>query len=266
MSRGIRLEDLSLRVGPASLLSKISLNVEPGSFVGIVGPNGAGKTSLLRAILRLVHPTEGKVKIAGEDASAMSARSRAGHLGWLPQQHHVLEPITILESVAAARFRFDESRAEALDAARMALATMNLAAMSHRTMDTLSGGEGQRVALAALLAQDSEFMLLDEPANHLDPAYQAAIYAELGAQWRSGRGVLCVTHDINLLRYVAPPSRMEEVRVLGIKEGRVTLDANMASTSLADDLSALFDVPMTRVAHGDGWIFIPGAAHAEGEL
>ena len=133
-------------------------------------------------------------------------------------------------------------------------------------MDTLSGGEGQRVALAALLAQDSEFMLLDEPANHLDPAYQAAIYAELGAQWRSGRGVLCVTHDINLLRYVAPPSRMEEVRVLGIKEGRVTLDANMASTSLADDLSALFDVPMTRVAHGDGWIFIPGAAHAEGEL
>ena len=262
MSRGIRVEDLGLEAGGATLLKGVSLNIEPGSFVGIVGPNGAGKTSLLRAFLRLAIPTRGQVKVGGEDLASISSKERAAFLGWLPQQHHVQEPVTVLDSVAAARYRFPESRAEALKAARSCLESLNLSQMSTRLMDTLSGGEAQRVGLAALLAQDSAFLLLDEPANHLDPAYQATIYKQLGDEWRKGRGILCVTHDINLLRHVAPTENLEEIRVLGIKDGGIALDANMASQSLGEELSALFGVPMERVALSEGWIFVPGCPEA----
>ena len=263
MSAGIQLQDLHLRAGGTSLLEGINLSVAPGSFVGVVGPNGAGKTSLLRVILNLVKPSEGSVTVAGEPVGDLPGRERARRLGWLPQQHLVSEPVVALEFVAAARFRFHESRHSALEKARASLEELGVGALGDRTLDTLSGGEAQRVALAALLAQDSEFLLLDEPANHLDPAHQLALYSQLGKQWAAGRGLVCVTHDINLLSYVAPAARLGEVRVLGIKDGRVALDSHMASEGLANDLGALFEIPMTRLSHGDGAVLVPGASNPE---
>src|SRR5262249_2193811 len=155
-----------------------SLRLTESDFVAIVGPNGAGKTTLIRVALGVVQPSSGRVLVDGEPLSALSGRSRAAKLGWLPQRGVVLEPITALEFVAAARFRFREGYACSLAAAGRALAAAGIPAVEGSLITTLSGGELQRVLIASLLAQEAPRLLLDEPASHLDPAQQLEISAQ----------------------------------------------------------------------------------------
>jgi iron complex transport system ATP-binding protein len=145
--------------------------------------------------------------------------------------------------VKAARFRFNESYAEAERAVVAALARADVLHVLHRAVPELSGGEQQRVAAAALIAQDAPLLLLDEPANHLDPAQQIEIYALFAELWRKGRGVLCITHDVNMLRHVGSP----EVRVMGMAQGRVRFETTYGAANLADEVGRLFGVRMEVV-------------------
>ena len=248
----LEFRELSVKLGRRTLLDQITLRIAAGEFVALVGPNGAGKTTLLRSALALRVPTSGSAQLDGRDVNALDARSRAAAVGWLPQQIRADEPVTALESVAAARFRFDESYAASRRAAASALTRVGASAYAERPLTQLSGGERQRVAFACLLAQDAEVLLFDEPANHLDPAQQLEVYRLLGELWREGRTLVCINHDVNLLHQVG---NAERVRVIGLRAGRLAFDTRFADPELPAQLGALFEIDMASL-DGQGQRFI----------
>lgn len=239
----LSLENITVRIGARRLLDGFSLQLQPADVVALIGPNGAGKTTLLRCILGRVAKESGRVLIDGVETQRMSAKHRAGLVAHLAQQTLSDDAVTVLEYVATARFRYSESRPASERAASRALQRVDAADLLLRRMGALSGGERQRVALAALLAQESQTLLLDEPANHLDPARQAQSYALLGELQQEGKTMLVVTHDINLLGHLRYP---EQVRVVGLKDGRNAFDLRWGSDDLEAALSELYATKMRR--------------------
>jgi len=184
------------------------------------------------------------VRVNDSDVGRLSARARAAHLAWLPQHATLNEPLTALETVAVARYRFREAHEQSLAAARDALERAGALGFLDRRVTELSGGERQRVALAALLAQQTPLLLVDEPANHLDPAQQIEAYELLGRCLREGLGLLCVTHDVNLLAHVGDGDR---IRVIGIGGGRVSFELEYSAPELPAELGRLFGIGMRAV-------------------
>ncbi|NBD12019.1 MULTISPECIES: ABC transporter ATP-binding protein [Corallococcus] len=243
MTAGLTLEAVTVRARGRTLLDGVSLRVTPGDFVAIVGPNGAGKSTLLRVALGLLQPDAGHALVDGQDVAKLAPRERAARLAWLPQRLEAAEPITALEQVVSARYRFPESRRASEAAAHQALAEVGAASFALRPITELSGGERQRVAVAGLLAQETPLVLLDEPANFLDPAQQLDLYARMGQLWRAGRGILCVTHDVNVLAHTHAPGTPAP-RVVGLFQGRVAFDSRLDAPDLGEQLGALFGVRM----------------------
>jgi len=262
MSTGIQLDNLCVSLGQREILTDVNFSIAPGECVALVGPNGAGKSTLIRAMLGLVKPSAGSVRWAGTGVRSMRGQDRAAAMAWLPQHGIISEAVPVLEFVKAARFRFSETRAKSLAAARSALVSVGADHMESQAVSTLSGGELQRVMVATLVAQDAQLFLLDEPANHLDPAQQTAFYGMLRRQREAGRGVLCITHDMNLLGHLAAlagqGSGPQSVRVIGLEEGHLRFDLPLDSAALTEALSSLFGLSLEAVTRGGRRYFLPG--------
>ena len=251
MTLAIAVEGLTIEVGDNSLLSGVDLQVESGSFLSLVGPNGAGKSTLLKAMLGSgLTPRTGRVLVGDQEIAGLGGRERAARVAWLPQHSRIEEPLTALELVGAARYRFDERRATTLEAAHEALDRVGVADVAHRSVPSLSGGECQRVELACLLAQEARVLLLDEPANHLDPANQIALYGLLGDLWRGGSTLVVITHDVSLLEHVGQGPK--QLRVVGLEDSRIGFDMNREDDGLPGALSDLFGVVFERVSTSGG--------------
>ena len=260
MSEGVELVGVSHTRGGRRLLDEVTLSIKPGELVALIGRNGAGKTTLLRTLLGLVEPESGTVRVGGRRTGSLSGAQRAATFGWLPQTWKVEEPITLLDFVGCARYRFQEPRAMTLQAARKALGAVGLEAFEERVMPTLSGGETQRATLASLVAQEAGFWLLDEPANHLDPAQQFAVYGFIGEQWRAGRGMVCVTHDIGLLSSMAAGGGGRELRVVGMESGRIAFQHGYEDPALPEAIADLFKVKVEVLRSGDVPRFVTSMA------
>jgi len=246
MTSTLHIQNLSVKAGTATLLGEVSLQAGPQQFLAIVGPNGAGKTTLFRALLGLTSSQSTRLSIGETPLNNLPARKRAQLLSWLPQHQPSAETITVGDRMLAARYRFHETRRESQEVIDKALAELNIRGLAKRTMNTLSGGEAQRVALAALATQQATWMLLDEPANHLDPAQQVFVYRTLGRLWAQGQGVMCITHDINLLRHVAGQQPEKNIHVVGVNAGKLSFKTALDNAQLADQLSTLFGLPVIR--------------------
>lgn len=254
MAAELSFHNVGVEISGKRLLQDVSMRVAEGEFVALLGPNGAGKTTLIRAALGLL-PASGEVLLNGRPARQFGGRERAGILAWLPQQALVTEALSVLDLVAGARFRFRESRSNAESAARDALRQAGAEAFADRIMSTLSGGEQQRVAVAALLAQEAPLLLLDEPANHLDPAHQVSLYRLFGELWRAGRGVLCISHDVNLLSHVGDAAA---VRVVGLAQGHVRFETPYTDPELPGKLGEIFGMHFESVQAGSRRMLLPG--------
>jgi iron complex transport system ATP-binding protein len=257
VNRGLQMESLGISAGGRSILEDISLSIAQGDCVAVVGPNGAGKTTLFKAALGLVRPNAGSVTWNGADVSTMRGQERAAAMAWLPQRSSIQETVPVLDFVKAARFRFNEGRSAAISASIEALRTVEADALAHRTVTTLSGGEFQRVMMATLVAQEAQTFLLDEPANHLDPARQVGFYRLISEQWQQGRSVVCITHDINLLTHLSPLERAADVRVVGLKAGGLDFSLSLTDPSLKSALESLFDMSLQLVEAGGRPYFLP---------
>jgi len=261
VSDGLQLHGLGISASGRAILEDISLSIAPGDCVAVVGPNGAGKTTLFKAALGLLRPSSGRVTWHGEDVRSMPGRERAAAMAWLPQRTGVQEVVPVLDFVRAARFRFSEGRRAATEASFEALRAVGAESLSSQPVTTLSGGEFQRVLMATLVAQDPQTFLLDEPANHLDPAHQASFYRLISRQWQAGRSVVCVTHDINLLTHLSPPERAGDVRVVGLRDGRLCFSLCLSDGQLKSALEGLFEMSLQEVEVSGRSYFLP---HSEG--
>jgi phosphonate transport system ATP-binding protein len=226
------IEVSGLRVvrAPATVaLDGVDLTVRRGEFVAIIGRSGAGKTTFLRAINRLVEPTAGTVRVAGEavtGADAAALREVRRRIGMIFQQFNLVRRASVLDNVLAGRLgylptwptllgRFPRrDRALAEDCLRQ----VGLAELADRRADTLSGGEQQRVAIARALAQSPSVILADEPTASLDPQLTGAIM-DILRRINAERGLTLVVSQHQLetaLTYAT--------RIVGFRAGRVCFD------------------------------------------
>ena len=181
----------------------VSLDVSRGAFVGILGPNGSGKTTLLKLLGGLLTPSTGEVVLEERSLASWTRRELARRVAIVPQELHPAFDYTVLEMALMGRFphlgAFAVEGPGDIAIAREALEATGAAAFEARRFSTLSGGEKQRVIVAAALAQQADILLLDEPTASLDPGHQldiAAVLAELNRV--RGLTVVVATHDLNL--------------------------------------------------------------------
>jgi iron complex transport system ATP-binding protein len=246
--------DLTLAVPGRTLCRGVSFDVRAGECWVIVGPNGAGKTTLLQTLAGLRRPAAGTITLAGVPIMEHAPRARAQRLGFVPQDTIDAFPATALEVTLGGRHphvpRWHSESAADLTQARDALKAVGMGDAQMRDVQTLSGGERRRVALAMLLAQDPEVMLLDEPTNHLDIAHEVRALDLLATLAREhGHAVVMVLHDLTLAARHAT-----HVVLLGCAE----VEAGAASPLLtAQKLSALYGQELVAVPHPRGTAFLP---------
>lgn len=183
--------------GTLTALKGVDFAIDPGEFVSIMGPSGSGKSTLLNILGLLDVPSEGQVRLDGEDVTDLSDRRRTRErkrtIGFVFQQFYLLPTLTALENVTVPRM-FD--RNPGIEArARDLLERMGLGdRMDHRP-DQLSGGQKQRVAIARSLINEPRVVLADEPTGNLDRATGRQILDEFAAVTERDVAVIAVTHD-----------------------------------------------------------------------
>ncbi|HHO49215.1 MAG TPA: ABC transporter ATP-binding protein [Desulfobacteraceae bacterium] len=197
----LKVMNLYFNYNDTRVLEGIVANVEKGRVLSIVGPNGTGKTTLLKCIAGILKPAAGTVVIDGHDADGMARRELAKHLGYVPQSMPVRFPATVFETVLAGRRPYIAWRPSRDDLERTAeiIEEMNLADLAMRDIDQLSGGQAQKVLLARALAQDTLYLLLDEPTSNLDLRHELEMLEVIiTLAKRKDMGVLMAMHDLNL--------------------------------------------------------------------
>lgn len=207
----LETENLELGIGGRTLVSGLSVRMNPGETWIVLGQNGSGKTTLLHTLAGLRKPEKGKVLLDGEPLENYSHRQRARRMGILFQDYEVLFPGSVIDTVLTGRYPYsgwsqlfgdsDEDRLIATNA----LKDQDLLDFGSRNMASLSGGERRRVQIAALAAQTVPIQLLDEPSNHLDLRHQvqALDYIIRGKDKTSELMIedtlnVMAIHDINL--------------------------------------------------------------------
>lgn len=245
----LECRDLTIRRGGHTVLHSIRLAIQNGDCLCLIGPNGSGKTTLLLALLGLLRPMSGEIRIAGRSLHSLSPRTRGRWIAYVPQAIVAMNDFTVWDIVAAARFPYvsplrpltheDDQRVEG------ALEQCEIAALAHRPITSISGGERQKALLAAAIAQDTPLLLLDEPTNSLDPAYQIAL-ARLIQQWhRDGRTVVTVSHDLQLAAALGG-------RTIALRGGTVVADGAAADVLIPERLKEIYDAEFTAVTLPDG--------------
>lgn len=194
----LELRSLSVCLDGRQILQNITFTLRPQRLTVLLGRNGSGKSTLLSGISRQL-PHTGQVLWEGRDMKTFTPKQRARRLAYLPQALPA-PPVTVAEMAAFGRNPYLDltGRLTAQDWAVIdaALAQVGVEDLFHRRVDTLSGGECQRAALAMILAQDTPLALLDEPTAHLDPACQAEFLQLLRSLTESqGKAFLTVLHD-----------------------------------------------------------------------
>lgn len=189
--------------GPKLVLDGIDLSVTRGEFLGVIGPNGSGKTTLLRAMTRVLEPRQGEISLEGTNIGRIPPKVFARKVATVSQTVPSV-PMTVEEFVLLGRiphyreFQFLETKQD-LVAAEQAMRVTGIEGLSGRLMSELSGGERQLVVIARALAQEPEWLVLDEPTAHLDIAHQIRILDLLaGLNRSSDLTVMMVLHDLNL--------------------------------------------------------------------
>lgn len=233
--------------GPA--LAGVQVAVSAGELVVVAGPNGSGKSTLLRALLGLVPPAVGTVTLDGQPLATIRRADLARQVGALPQREEPAFPMRVREAVLLGRWarlgplapvgRADHRAVE------RALAECRLEALADRSVDTLSGGEWQRVRLARALAGEPRLLLLDEPGNALDLAHEMALFETLQRLVGAGLGILAITHHLNLAARFAS-------RVVLLDRGRVAGDGPPAAVLEQEVLSRTFGWPVAVTTWCDG--------------
>ena len=241
-------DQLHYSVEGKKILQDISFHIPTTTLYVIVGPNGSGKSSLLRCLSGWTLPTSGNITFNQENIHRLPTKTRASKIAFLPQRPRFSESIPIVDIIAAARYRFYESHHQSRHNASALLKKNNLEHLAKRDWHTLSGGEAQRIALLCMLAQDAEVWLLDEPANHLDPAIQKETYRTLIEEWMSGRTLIVVTHNINLILSSVPRDRYSDVCVLGLEKGKTSFELRLSDSLLPQKVGMLYQLPVQKIS------------------
>lgn len=230
-------------------LDAVSLALEGTHLVAVVGPNGSGKTTLLRALTGVLPPSSGSVSLEGKGIESWRPGALARVLAVVTQREEPVFALRVDEAVMFGRYAhlgpFSAPNTADHEAVRTALARCDLDGLAERRIDTLSGGEWQRVRLARALAQDPRLLVLDEPTAALDIRHEMQIFELIRRLVDEGLGAVVVTHHLNLAARFAD-------QMLLLSEGRTVAAGTPAEVLQSATLERVFGWPVAVTPWTDG--------------
>jgi iron complex transport system ATP-binding protein len=246
--------DLTVEVSGRPLVEDLNLRLAPGTFVCMLGPNGVGKTLTLHTLAGLREPSTGFVRLHGDAFASLDRLTIARRLGLLLQTQDDAFPTTVLETALMGRhpwlgfWRWETHHDIAI--AERALSAMDLGDLSQRMTGTLSGGERRRLALATLLVQNPDILLLDEPMNHLDPLHKLQVLNTLSELAAGGKCILASLHDpVMAARYADSVLLMHGT-------GRWEFGPTHEMLT-ATNLETLYGTPFQQFIHDEQTVLLP---------
>lgn len=246
----LRVENLSVRFNQTDILRQVSFALNAGEYLAIIGPNGAGKTTLVKTILGLNPDYTGQIFLQEQPLTHIQPKAKARYLAYVPQTQEVGEFHRVREFILMGRYPYlsaiSPPQTNDQDIVDAVMTQTGVTPLADRLVHTLSGGERQKVMIAAALAQQPDILLLDEPATFLDPKNQIEIQRLLRhINRQTGTTIVAITHDLNSALHDA-------TRILGLKDGQIQLDGSPENTLTPTHLTALFDAPFLALPAPNG--------------
>lgn len=234
----MRIQELAKSYGPSRVVDDVSFDIPHGKVLALIGPNGAGKSTVLNMISRLIARDSGEIAFQGKDIARWKNTELAKHLAILTQSNNIGMKLTVRELVAFGRFPHSGNRLTAEDHRVIgeALAYMELEPMRDKFIDELSGGQRQRAFIAMVIAQDTEYLFLDEPTNNLD-IYHATNTMKIVRRLcdELGKTIVLVLHEINYAAFYAD-------YICAFQQGRIVKFGTVEEVMTKETLSALYHV------------------------
>ncbi|MFJ5716070.1 ABC transporter ATP-binding protein [Neobacillus sp. NPDC093127] len=234
----IQVRSLSKFYGKKPVVEAVSVDIQPGKITSFIGPNGAGKSTLLSMVSRLLDADTGEVLVDNADVRKMKSQEFAKRVSILKQSNYMNVRLTIRELVSFGRFPYSKGRLTAEDEriVEQSLEYMHLTEMQDSFLDELSGGQRQRAFIAMVIAQDTDYILLDEPLNNLDMKHSVQIMKILRRLVDElGKTVVIVLHDINFASVYSD-------RIVAMKDGKVVKDGPTEEIIQSEALSEIYDM------------------------
>ena len=239
MRVAIEMRGATLQRGDLTVCTGVDAEFRGGEFVAIVGPNGAGKSSMLALLAGDIEPTSGSVLLDGSPISDVDTKVLARRRAVMTQSNEVTFPFGVREVVEMGRYPWADTDKQNEDQSRVndAMTRVEVDYLESRKITALSGGERARVALARVLAQDTEILILDEPTSALDIRHQELVLQLLKERSVAGALVIVVLHDVEAAAAYAD-------RVVLLERGRVRANGSPSSVLSSALLSEVYQYPV----------------------
>lgn len=221
-----------------AVVDEVSFEIPKGKVISLIGPNGAGKSTVMGVISRLIARDGGRVSFEGNDISRWKSKELAKRLAILTQSNNIQMKLTVEELVAFGRFPYSGGRLTEEDKriVEQAITYMELNEFRDRFIDELSGGQRQRAYIAMVIAQDTEYVLLDEPTNNLD-IYHATNMMKIVRRLcdELGKTVILVLHEINYAAFYSD-------YICAFKDGKIAKFGTVQEVMTKETLARIYDV------------------------
>lgn len=234
----IEVMNLTKKYGSKSVVDNVNVKIEKGKITSFIGPNGAGKSTLLSIVSRLIEKNEGTVVIDGQEVEKWNSKELAKKISILKQSNHINIRLTIRELVSFGRFPYCEGKLtkEDLEYVDQAISYMKLEDIQDKYLDQLSGGQRQRAYIAMVIAQNTEYILLDEPLNNLDMKHSVEIMKILRQLVDDlGKTVVIVIHDINFASCYSD-------RIVALSNGKIAKEGEVYEIIDKDVLEEIYEM------------------------
>lgn len=243
----IQVREISKFFGEKAVVENVSVNIHRGKITSFIGPNGAGKSTLLSMVSRLLDADTGEVLVDQQNVKKMKSGDFSKQVSILKQSNFMNARLTIRELVSFGRYPHSKGRLNAVDIdfIDQALDYMGLIDIQHSYLEELSGGQRQRAFIAMTIAQDTDYILLDEPLNNLDMKHSVQIMKILRRLVDDlGKTVIIVLHDINFASVYSD-------RIVALKEGRVVKDGPTDEIINSESLREIYDmdIPIKQLSN-----------------
>lgn len=234
----VDVRNVSKRYGAKTVLENISISIPKRKITSFIGPNGAGKSTLLSVICRLISQDEGTVYIENKEISQYKSDDLAQKISILKQDNYMNLRLTVKELISFGRFPYSKGRLTEEDQYHIeqAIQYMNLDMIKHQFLDQLSGGQRQRAFVAMIIAQNTEYILLDEPLNNLDMKHAVQIMKILQRLVSEmGKTICLVIHDINFASCYSD-------YIVALKDGKVIREGFTEQMITHSALKEIYDM------------------------
>ncbi len=237
----VEVNSVSKLYGLKAVVDDVSVNIQKGKITSFIGPNGAGKSTLLSIISRLISADTGEVLIDGQKINETKSRDLAQKIAILKQSNQLSLRLSIRDLVAFGRFPYSQGKLTKEDHKHIeeAIRYMELEDLQNNYLDQLSGGQRQRAFIAMTLAQDTEYILLDEPLNNLDMKHSVQIMKVLRRLADElGKTVLIVIHDINFASVYSD-------YIVALKDGKIEAQGTVNEIITSLTLKQIYGMDMS---------------------